>query len=78
MAINEEKLFEKVLQACALSVLSFGVTYVRNIGIETVKLNENFIQFKYEMRALGDKNNAITEKLNNHESRLNTLEKKRK
>lgn len=80
MQINEEKIFTNILQAFALSILTFGVSYLRNIGLETAKLNMSVVQLKYEIRSLSDNqgnvNKSLTDKIDLHERRLILIEKK--
>lgn len=76
-----EMIFESLIKALILGALSFGVSYIKNIGIEAGKLNISLIQLKYELRAFSDNQNnvnkALMEKLNSHENRISFIERRR-
>lgn len=78
--LNEDRFIEKLLQTAAIGILTFGVSYLRNIGLETAQLNISLVQLKYEIRSLSDNqhnvNKALMEKLDSHEHRLQNIERK--
>ena len=78
---NGEKLIAGLLQSLLISVVTFGVSYLKNIGTQSEKLNVSLIQLKYEIRTISDNQNSVNrtilEKLNSHEKRLIKIETKR-
>lgn len=73
MNIDVDKIAESVLKAVAISILGFGVNYLRSIGVDIGEL-------KYEIRALGENQNSVNRelmfKMTSHESRIKMIEKK--
>lgn len=80
MIINGEKVLEGVFKSLAISLITFGVTFLRNIGQETAKLNENMIKLKYEIMSLSDNqgniNKSLMEKIQLHNQRIIYIEQK--
>jgi hypothetical protein len=71
------KWLEWIVKFALITIASFAVNYLKEIGRETATLSLQFLELKYEIKRLADANINYAEKLQNIEERLKKLEDKR-